>query len=455
LKQAIANECYGGDSRILNTQSIEQLLADNTCARQVQLSATRTAAHLRSIVQRQAQAFETVIRAMRRAAGIRHLIVMTDGIALSRDVQTMAPVARAAAESGVQMSVLMATGDISLADAGRRTQGQADTGAPQRRREDHRMFLDGARLTADMAGGEFSQVTGAPDRTFERVRSASSAIYRLAVEAPRDTTAGTSFTLAARVVTRQGVTARAHRHAIAAPPADTAPAAPPPARAMVSPAEQMRRSIASGRALTDLAVAMESSVRRAADHAQVAIDVAIVVSTTTTGPIETMFGLVNAGKVRTSDKTLEAPDPDGRYRLSFSIPVAPGAYRLRFAAADAAGAVGAIETPVDATLTRMGPIQTSGLSLTTLAGSPRTLVAALELYPPADAPAADLIVKMAIVAGSEIVTERVVVSEAAGDVLRAEAEFVLETPPPEGSVIRATVLNGATVLGATSRPLPR
>jgi hypothetical protein len=51
--------------------------------------------------------------------------------------------------------------------------------------------------------------------------------------------------------------------------------------------------------------------------------------------------------------------------------------------------------------------------------------------------------------------ERVIVPEIADGVLRAEAEFLLDSLPPGTYAIRATVLSGATVLGTTTRPLPR
>ena len=472
LKQAIANECYGGDLQVFNTQSVEQILAAVGCARQVQLSATRTAAQMKAIVQRQAQAFESVIRAMRIASGIRHLVVLTDGVALSQDNQTMIPVARAAAEAGVQLSTMMTTGDISLADSGRRAAdpgrgaggAQVDIGAPQRRREDNQMFLNGARTTTDMAGGEFYQVTGTPDRFFERIRTASSAIYRLAVEVPPDTPPGKDFALSARVLRRSGVTARANRHAIAAAPSSAAPAAaaalvaPAAAstpRALVPPAEQMRRAIAAGRAMNGLDVSIERSVRRAADPAQVSIDVAIAISGAAKAPLNTMFGLVDAGgAIRTADRTIDAPDANGAYRLTFSVPVAPGAYKLRFAAADASGAVGAAESAVDATLTAMGAFLASGLAIEPLPGSRRGILVAIELYPQASAPS-DVIVKIAVTSGSDAAVERVIVPEPLDGALRAEAEFMLDSLPPGASTIRATVLNGATVIGTVTRALPR
>ena len=464
LKQAIANECFGGNIQVFSTQSIEQVLAANSCARQVQLSATRSAATMKAIVRGQAQTLEAVIRAMRGSTGIRHLVVLTDGIALSQDTQAMLPVARAAAEAGVQLSVIMATPDnTNLADPGRRAgstgsgQAQVDLGAPQRRREDNVMLLNGARTTSDMAGGEFYQVTGAPDRFFERIRTVSSAIYRLAVEVPPDTPPGKDFTLAARVLKRQGVTARANRHAVTALPASSTaapPAASAPPRAIVPPAEQMRRAIISGRALGGIPLSVERAVRRAQDPAQVAIDVVIRIAAGTKAPVATTFALVDpAGAIKTSDKTFDAPEPDGSYRLAFTVPVAPGAYKLRFAASDATGAVGALESAVDATLVQMGPLAASGLTIEDLPGDRRRILAAIVLYPPAAAPPADVLVKMAIVSGADPVVERVIVPDAIDGALRAEAEFLLDTLPPGSYTVRATVVSGSTILGSVSRTL--
>ena len=459
LRQAILDECFAGDARAMGTPSIEQVMAEHSCARQVQLSAMRTAAQVKAIVQRQAQAMERVVRAMRGASGIRHLVILTGGVALAQDVTPMAPVARIAAEAGVQLSVLMAAPDVSVADGGRRpapagASPQIDTGAPQPRREDGRMLLDGARMTADMAGGEFYQVTGVPDRFFERVRTAASALYRLAVEVPPDTAPGKDFTLTARVL-RTGLTARANRHAVAALPSSTATAAAaPPGPALVPPAEQMRRAIATGRALSGIDISIEPTVRRAADPAQVAIDVTIAIPATARAPIATTFGLVDAsGAIRTSDKTLEAADAGG-YHLSFTVPVAPGAYTLRFAAADAAGAVGSAESAVDATLTKAGALHASGIALQPLPGSRRGVLAAIELYPSGATPA-DVLVRMALVSGADAAVERVVVPEIADGILRAEAEFLLDTLPPGVYSVRATVLSGTTVLGTITRPLPR
>lgn len=467
LRDVIVTECFFGDASRMPYPTIEDVLAHDSCARTVQLSATRTGAQLKAQVRRQAHAYEAVIRAMGAASGIRHLVILTDGVALAQDLAEMQPVASAAAAAGVQLSIMMDTPEsVSLTEGGRRQpppaqRQQADTGAPQRRREDNALLLNGARTTAEMTGAEFFQITGEPDRFFDRVALLASGIYRIAVEAPADTAPGKDFALSVRVPARPGVVVRANRHAVAAPTTSlttttaattAAPAATP--KAFVPPEEQMKRAIASGRALNGLDVSIERAVRRDDDATKVAINVTLKVAGTPTAPIAMMFGLVDAsGGIRTSSKTLNEKDGDD-FRFAFAVPVAPGAYRLRFAAADASGAVGSIEVPVDASLTRMGPLQASGLTVEPLPGEGRTVLASLELYPDASVPSPDVIVKMALMSGgSEPVVERVVVPELVDGVLRAEAEFARDRLPPGAYTVRATVLSGQTVLGTLTEPV--
>jgi hypothetical protein len=218
----------------------------------------------------------------------------------------------------------------------------------------------------------------------------------------------------------------------------------------------MRRAIASGRALNGLVVSLDPTVRRGADPSQIAIDVVITVTAAAQGPVKTMFGLVDAaGAIRTSDMTLTDIDA-GAYRLSFSVPVAPGAYKLRLAAADATGAVGSIETPVDATLVTIGPWQASGITLEPVPGAARRILAAMELYPAAGAAGSDIVVKMTLVVNGVDGVERVVVPENVDGVLRVEAEFALDAFPSGSGgsyTIRATLMSGTTVLGTLTRPI--
>jgi hypothetical protein len=66
-----------------------------------------------------------------------------------------------------------------------------------------------------------------------------------------------------------------------------------------------------------------------------------------------------------------------------------------------------------------------------------------------------VLVRMAIATGADPAVERVIVPESIDGVLRAEAEFLLDTLPPGAYNLRVTVLSGPTVLGTATRPLTR
>jgi VWFA-related protein len=484
LKDAISRECFNGSRAEVDAQTLDQLVAGNQCASAVRNDARRIAGLTQQTTGRQLQAYQSVIKAMGAAAGIKHLLLLTDGLGISQDTPAVAPVARAAAEAGVQMSVLIEDADPSMTDAGRRTTGsaapQGDPGLSQRRREDAFMLASGAQTVADMTGGTFYRVTGTPDPFFRRVAAAASALYRLAVELPADTAPGRDFALAA-TVRRPGLSAHANRHAVApaATSSVTAPAASSPRANTPAPSaplsldEQLRAAIATGRARSEVPIAIAKALRRAQDAAQVDIGVRLDVPATVKGPLTAMFGLVDdAGSIRSAKKTIDAPSGES-YAMAFSIPVAPGRYRLRFVVADAAGAIGAVESVVDAHLAVMGPLTASDLLLSTVAADgtdaaapaaqalpadARTLTASLELYPGAPgAVAGDILVKLTLASSGEPQAgiERVVTPETVDGTLRAEAEFPLERLAPGTYAIQATVMVGANAIGTASATFTR
>jgi VWFA-related protein len=461
LKEAIARECFNGSRTLPDAQSLGQVIANNQCASAVQGEARRTAALTKQTTARQVQAYQSVIRAMAGASGIKHLLVLTDGLGISQDTATVVPVARAAAEAGVQMSVMI----------------EEDPGATKRRREDSSMFASGAQTVADMVGGAFYRVTGTPDPFFRRVATAASAVYRLSVELASDATAGQDIALAVKV-RRPGLSAHANRHAIAPSAAADAAPAIAPAAPLASPAaaaappmsldDQLRAAIATGQTKGGVPIALAKALRRAQDPAQVDVGVRIDVPATVKGPLTAMFGLVDdTGTIRTAKKTIDAPSGAG-YAMTFSIPVTPGRYRLRFAVADADGAVGALESIVKAQLTAMGPLTASDLLLSTidakrqeqaapaaeeLPAAAKTLSASLELYPVAGAALpGDVLVKLALVAAGQQQPEieRIVTPENVDGTLRADAEFPVERLAAGTYSVQATVLVGANTIGTTS-----
>jgi hypothetical protein len=301
------------------------------------------------------------------------------------------------------------------------------------------------QLVESMAGAVGPAFDASP------VAGSVTAVYRIVLDAPASPSSTSDTALAVTVPKRPGSTVRARFHASSPSP----PAAPPASPPLVTPEQQMRRAIVSGRTLDGLAVTLTSTLRRADDPSQIAIAVAVNVASAH-GPLRTVFGLVDAaGKLRTSDATVEQAETDGSYRLRFTVPVTPGTYKLRLAALDTAGAVGAAEISVNASLTPIGPLQASDLTVEPLRGEGRRILATLDLYRGAGAAPPDVIVKMALVAAAgEVAAERVVVPDASDGAWHVEAEFALDRVPAGAYTVRATVLSGATVLGAVSRRVP-
>jgi VWFA-related protein len=480
LEAAIARKCFNG-VRQTTAPSTSEVVGNNQCASMVQLDARRTAAAIKQNAERQLQAYQTIIRAMQPAAGVKHLVLLTDGIGLSPDMTALEPVSRAAAEAGVQVSVMVETADASLADEGRRVPGpgqpqETDLGATQRRREDAVLFLNGAKTVADTIGGAIHHVVGSPDPFFGRVQTAASAVYRIAVEPPSGTPTGRDFALSA-LVKRAGISTLTNRRAVvgagtvsgavsgALPVTRSSDAAP----AGMSVDERLRHAIATGRPQRGLPVALGRTLRRGSDPATVTLDVAIEIPASATLPLTAVLGIVEpGGSIRSANRTIDLAAEAGAYRIDFSLPLAPGAYKLRFAAADATGTVGAIESAVDAQLATIGPLRASDLLRWTAGadGRPRALMlqelpggavtagATLELYPAAGGPPpADLLVKLGFGSADPATPaslERLVVPEMRDGVLTAEAEFPLDRVTSGSYTMRAVVMSGATVLGTAS-----
>ena len=112
LKTAILRECR----YLPQGLTAEQLTAQFPCAEAVLRVAKRTAMLARATARDQLSTLEDVISAMGVAPGIKHLVLVSDGLAVRRDLSSVAPIARAAAMAGVQLSVLTEEFDSSLAD---------------------------------------------------------------------------------------------------------------------------------------------------------------------------------------------------------------------------------------------------------------------------------------------------------------------------------------------------
>jgi VWFA-related protein len=376
FRQVVIRECFNGDATEVNATSIEELIARNQCVSDLVVEVRRTAALVRQTLFRQVQGYLSVLKAMSVGGGIRHLILITDGVAISRDSSPLVQVARAAASSGVQVSVMLEEHDLSLKDQGRAAlpagvTPQADAGMTQRRREDNKMLISGANTLSDMTGGTFHRVVGTPDPFFDRVVLASSAVYRLGVESLPESAPGREFSLSARVLRPSGLTVRANKSAVVPGPV-----------AVVPIEDQLKAAIGGAQTLYGLPITLGTSMRRGQNQAQIDLGVNVTIGASAKGPLTAMFGVVSAGgKLRSGRKIVEAPAGGGDYQLAFAVPLDPGTHILRFAVADAAGAVGSVQSSVTAQLQVVGPLKVSDLLTSWEDASGTAQVLALEDVP--------------------------------------------------------------------------
>lgn len=349
-------------------------------------------------------------------------------------------------------SVVGVTIDASVVDAqGRPIPGLAAS--------DFAVQLDGQprRVVAATFHPSGAPLAGAVGPVFDAV-TAAAPVYRLVVQPPDGTQPGQEFALSL-TVSRAGASADAPRRVAAALVSVSGMLTPAASSSAASASERLRAAIASGRRQTGLAILIGRAIRRGGGAAPLALDVQIDVQGSPSEPLSALLALVDArGAVRTATPPLEAR-PDGTHGTNLSLPLDAGVYTLRVAVTDSAGAIGAIDAPVSARLTALGPLAASDLLRWTADGRGRrpllvdvlspavaTIGATLELYPaPTAAMPDDLLVKVEF-AG----IERIVTPEPRDGVLLAEAEFPLDRLPAGAYTMRATVTSAATVLGTVS-----
>lgn len=470
LNVAILRDCFNGTNPqnattitnpALNAPS--SLLTTSPCAEEVSQKVRGMGAIIEGIATRQFEAYREVIAGLKNAPGLKQLVLISDGVAVSRrsdgGASQLEPIARAAAASGVQVSVLSeeAAGvDISEID---RSYTQTLTVAnptniyAELRRSDDEWTRSGIQTIADMTGGTFYQVIGTPDSAFAQVARASSALYQLGVEAPSDGTVGEDYALSVSV-SRRNVSVHANRHAFG----------PTPAAAAEPIDQQLEQVIATGAPHYAVPLSI-GTVRRAADSdLNVDLDIDVDVPGSVHPPLTVVFGLGDRSSlVRSGRTTITTPAPDGDYRASITLPIPTGDYRLRFAVADGDHNIGSVETAIAGGLNRIGPFLASDvitgwvganrepkfLALERVPEPAKWLLSALELYPIRDVPVpSDVQVRMALMSSDRsAVSEEVVVPSRYPDDLRADGQFDIQNLTPGLYTLRATVLASGQPLG--------
>jgi hypothetical protein len=228
----------------------------------------------------------------------------------------------------------------------------------------------------------------------------------------------------------------------------------------------MQARLAQGGAEYGVPITMATTLRRDPAGNQLQLAMNVQVPGAVTGPLVTMFGVVDdAGKmVQVGRKELQAPQAGDDYRVAFPVVLPEGRYRVRILATDTRGAIGAIEQAVTVRLARLGSFSASDLlttwtdasgarrllGLDTLPAIARTIGVSLEMYPETPASSADgLTIRLALLreGDDQPMVERNLSLTASGGHLSASADMETAAWEPGTYTVRATLLEAGVVTG--------
>ena len=339
----------------VGSRGIDTLTRMSSCTAAVPFRANQIASQIKAMRQRQIQSLTSLIASLGSVAGVKHVVLLSNGFAVTREVLDFQPIARAAAVAGVQLSTMVQEGDIDLSDIGSSVgsdngSSPVSPGQAQRRREDDIVLIGGAQTMTNMAGGQFYRVIGQPLRFFERVATSASAVYRLGVALPAGLAPGKPIDVTASVK-RAGVSALTSQHSAA--PIQEAP---------LSVDEQVKNALDRGETRYGVPIQVAAIVRRSATAGLLEIGTTASTPATTAGPVNFSIGLVDGnGALRTGKRSVN--DKTSDYRATFAFPVTPGPHQVRIAASDASGNVGAVTLAVNAALTTIETVDASDVLL--------------------------------------------------------------------------------------------
>ncbi|MEX2270346.1 MAG: hypothetical protein WD690_02665 [Vicinamibacterales bacterium] len=457
-KDIMLRECFDPKlAEAMRNRSIDRLRSASDCADRVPDRARQIVQQVRANRRSQLDALESILESLKGAPGIKYIVLLSGGIPVTKTVNDLLPVAKAAARAGVQIATMVQEGDIDLADRPSGVDGAVHPGRAQLRRDDDRVLLRGAQTMTDMAGGQFYRVIGQPHRFFDRVTASASAVYRLGIALPAETKPGQDLSISAKVK-RPGVLTLASHYA----------AAPEP-EATLSAAERMTSAIKRGETLYGVPISLGAIVRRGGTPGQIEIGTVISVPSSVDGPLEAIFGVLDGtGELKSGKRTVPAVS-NADYAITFAIPVQQGPYQLRAAVGDSRGNVGAVSMPINASLNVLGDFQTSDLLTWTpdpggrmrllvvedLPSDVKALTSMLELYALTALPP-DLAVRFALVdVNGKSVEEKIANLTPGAGMLRADAQFAVDSLPPGRYALRAEVSIGGRQIGSLSTPVSK
>lgn len=288
--------------------------------------------------------------------GPKHLIFISGGLRFDQDLLgEFNRFGEEAARAGIVLHVIHVDQPASDAATSRRVITSAFGG---------RDLSEGLTAIAGVTGGSYFQGVGNAAGVFDRIATAITNTYQLALETnSADAAAGIRDVKV--TVTRPGLTVRS-RAKLALVTGVTEPT--------------LETLLQQPTDLAALPIELATYTSRGDDPERLRVTIIAAVDTGAT-PVagEWAFTVLDEGNVVASGRSAVTGTPGGSWAASASAVLPPGRYRLRFAAAAADGRTGTLDVPLQVGLQSGGPLQTSDLILGVASGArlqPRGRVAA-------------------------------------------------------------------------------
>ena len=306
----------------------------SSCDRDVQQEASTLAAQLRQLATESVSALSSLLRNLGDVPGPKSLLIMSQGLMLDGAQTDTTAMAMLAAESRVNINVLMFTpSGLSASQA-----HASDTPT-----QDRDLREAGLETLASRSRGTLFRVAANPDYVFDRVRSEISAHYMLGVEPAERDRDGRPHQIRVEV-RRGGVQVRARRQV----------------KYTIRTPNTWSRDVLMGRVLraptasTELPIRLSTYTFRDDTPGKVKVIVAAEINPESMEKeldLAVGFALFDdLGKPVLSgqERKIYSANSDLPLRYEVALGVDPGSYKLRLAAVDLAGKSGSVEREVAA-----------------------------------------------------------------------------------------------------------
>jgi len=328
--EAIAMMNRGDEMVIRRLIDRECPSGDTTCVSDLELESSRIVQRIRTRSNESLYALTTLLTNLREAEGTKSLILLSQGFILD-DVQgKTSALAQTAAESRVNLNVILLDDMPGEASNARRNKTL---------REDRDLREEGLSALAGKSRGALFTVTSSPEIAFDRLTQEMSGHYLLGVEPTQKDRDGRTHQIRVQVK-RSAATVRARREFRYTPRVD-----------MRSREDQVIGLLRSPATATELPMRLASYVFQDPENSKEKVLVAAEIDPSSSGAADLMLAFVfldGQGRPIQTGRERKIFSSGGNQSVEYNWAVAlpPGTYTLRFAAIDGAGHRGSLEHQV-------------------------------------------------------------------------------------------------------------